>query len=141
MFLLTTLYLPLAKLSFDALVWSDTMWPVKNPYKTTDFPDLQPLGPSGIYRDPGDFCYVTSMKIQDLNFAWVIVPLAIFTLCVNTFYFPLAIRRLVVQNLPRIDKYTEQGERRLDLDEEYKRLTNSDNCPYNFLYNGMLVNI
>lgn len=135
-FLLTTLYLPLAKLSFDALVWSDTMWPVKNPYKTTDFPDLEPSGPSGIYRNPGDFCYVTSMKIQDLNFAWVIVPLAIFTLCVNTFYFPLAIRRLVVQNLPRIDKYTEQGERRLDLDEEYKRLTNSDNCPYNFLYNG-----
>ncbi|KAF9316036.1 hypothetical protein BG003_002394 [Podila horticola] len=135
-FLLTTLYLPLAKLSFDALVWSDTMWPVTNPYKTTDFPDLQPLGPSGIYRDPDDFCYVTSMKIQDLNFAWVIVPLAIFTLCVNTFYFPLAIRRLVVQNLPRIDKYTEQGERRLDLDEEYKRLTNSDNCPYNFLYSG-----
>ncbi|KAF9582023.1 hypothetical protein BGW38_000763 [Lunasporangiospora selenospora] len=135
-FLLTTLYLPLAKLSFDALVWSDTMWPIANPYKTVDFPVLEPLGPSGVYRDPSDFCYVTSMKIQDLNFAYVIIPLAIFTICVNTFYFPLAIRRLVVLNLPRIDKYTEQGERRIDLDEEYKRLTNSDNCPYNFLYNG-----
>lgn len=135
-FLLTTLYLPLAKLSFDALVWSDTMWPIANPYTTADFPVLQPLGPSGIYRDPSDFCWVTSMKIQDLNFAYVIIPVAIFTLCANTFYFPLAIRRLVLQNLPRIDKYTEQGERRLDLDEEYKRLTNSDNCPYNFLYNG-----
>ncbi|KAG0287880.1 hypothetical protein BGZ96_008268 [Linnemannia gamsii] len=135
-FLLTTLYLPLAKLSFDALVWSDTMWPISNPYTTSDFPVLQPLGPSGIYRDPSDFCWVTSMKIQDLNFAYVIIPVAIFTLCANTLYFPLAIRRLVVQNLPRIDKYTEQGERRLDPDEEYKRLTNSDNCPYNFLYNG-----
>ncbi|KAF9920415.1 hypothetical protein FBU30_009774 [Linnemannia zychae] len=135
-FLLTTLYLPLAKLAFDAIVWSDTMWPIANPYTTSDFPELQPLGPSGIYRDPSDFCWVTSMKIQDLNFAYVIIPVAIFTLCANTFYFPLAIRRLVVQNLPRIDKYTEQGERRLDLDEEYKRLTNSDNCPYNFLYNG-----
>ncbi|KAF9123896.1 hypothetical protein BGW39_008610 [Mortierella sp. 14UC] len=135
-FLLTTLYLPLAKLAFDALVWSDTMWPIANPYTHSDFPELQPLGPSGIYRAPSDFCWVTSMKIQDLNFAYVIVPVAIFTLCANTFYFPLAIRRLVVQNLPRIDKYTEQGERRLDLDEEYKRLTNSDNCPYNFLYNG-----
>ncbi|KAG0376990.1 hypothetical protein BGX24_006884 [Mortierella sp. AD032] len=135
-FLLTTLYLPLAKLAFDALVWSDTMWPIANPYTRSDFPELQPLGPSGIYRDPSDFCWVTSMKIQDLNFAYVIVPVAIFTLCANTFYFPLAIRRLVVQNLPRIDKYTEQGERRLDLDEEYKRLTNADNCPYNFLYNG-----
>ncbi|KAF9111773.1 hypothetical protein BGX27_004459 [Mortierella sp. AM989] len=135
-FLLTTLYLPLAKLSFDALVWSDTMWPIPNPYKNIDFPDLQPLGPSGIYRAPSDFCYVTSMKIQDLNFAYAIIPLAIFTLCANTFYFPLAIRRLVVLNLPRIDKYTEQGERRLDPDEEYKRLTNADNCPYNFLYNG-----
>jgi len=112
------------------------MWPITNPYKNSDFPVLQPLGPSGIYRDPYDFCYVTSMKIQDLNFAYAIIPLAIFTLVANTFYFPLAIRRLVVQNLPRIDKYTEQGERRLDLDEEYKRLTNSDNCPYNFLYNG-----
>ncbi|KAF9080571.1 hypothetical protein BGX23_001953 [Mortierella sp. AD031] len=135
-FLLTTLYLPLAKLAFDALVWSDTMWPVANPYTRSDFPELQPLGPSGIYRDASDFCWVTSMKIQDLNFAYVIIPVAIFTLCANTFYFPLAIRRLVVQNLPRIDKYTEQGERRLDLDEEYKRLTISDNCPYNFLYNG-----
>ncbi|KAF9182915.1 hypothetical protein BGZ51_004359 [Haplosporangium sp. Z 767] len=135
-FLLTTLYLPLAKLSFDALVWSDTMWPISNPYKTVDFPVLEPLGPSGIYRDPSDFCYVTSMKIQDLNFAYVIIPLAIFTLCANTFYFPLAIRRLVMLNLPRIDRYTEQGERRLDLDEEYKRLTNADNSPYNFLYNG-----
>ncbi|KAF9436637.1 hypothetical protein BGZ76_003398 [Entomortierella beljakovae] len=135
-FLLTTIYLPLAKLSFDALVWSDTMWPIKNPYKTADFPDLEPLGPSGIYRSPSDFCYVTSMKIQDLNFAWAIIPLAIFTLCAYTLYFPLAIRRLVLQNLPRIDKYTEQGERRLDPDEEYKRLTNSDNSPYNFLYNG-----
>ncbi|KAF8927738.1 hypothetical protein EDD21DRAFT_36136 [Dissophora ornata] len=135
-FLLTTLYLPLAKLSFDALVWSDTMWPITNPYTNTDFPTLEPLGPSGIYRDPSDFCYVTSMKIQDLNFAYAIIPLAIFTLCANTFYFPLAIRRLVVLNLPRIDQYTEQGEIRLDLDEEYKRLTNSDNCPYNFLYNG-----
>ncbi|KAI8347282.1 hypothetical protein B0O80DRAFT_373018, partial [Mortierella sp. GBAus27b] len=135
-FLLTTLYLPLAKLSLDALVWSDTMWPTPNPYKNTDFPVLEPLGPSGIYREPYDFCYVTSMKIQDLNFAYAIIPLAIFTICANTVYFPLAIRKLVVQNLPRIDKYTEQGERRLDPDEEYKRLTNSDNCPYNFLYNG-----
>ncbi|KAG0204931.1 hypothetical protein BGX28_003273 [Mortierella sp. GBA30] len=135
-FLLTTLYLPLAKLSFDALVWSDTMWPIHNPYTNSDFPVLEELGPSGIYRDPNDFCYVTSMKIQDLNFAYVIIPLAVFALCINTFYFPLAIRRLIVLNLPRIDRYTEQGERRLDLDEEYKRLTNSDNCPYNFLYNG-----
>ncbi|KAF9947841.1 hypothetical protein BGZ70_002488 [Mortierella alpina] len=135
-FLLTTLYLPLAKLSFDALVWSDSMWPIKNPYTNADFPTLQPLGPSGIYRSPDDFCYVTSMKIQDLNFAYVIIPLAIFALAVNTIYFPLAVRRLIMLNLPRIDKYTEQGERRLDLDEEYKRLTNSDNCPYNFLYNG-----
>ncbi|KAF9204066.1 hypothetical protein BGZ49_005733 [Haplosporangium sp. Z 27] len=135
-FLLTTLYLPLAKLSFDVLVWSDTMWPVPNPYTNTDFPVLEPLGPSDIYRAPSDFCYVTSMKIQDLNFAYAIIPLAIFVLIANTFYFPLAIRRLVLINLPRIDKYTEQGERRLDLDEEYKRLTNSDNCPYNFLYNG-----
>ncbi|KAF9956753.1 hypothetical protein BGZ72_002478 [Mortierella alpina] len=135
-FLLTTLYLPLAKLSFDALVWSDSMWPIKNPYTHADYPTLEPLGPSGIYRAPDDFCYVTSMKIQDLNFAYVIIPLAIFALAVNTIYFPLAVRRLIMLNLPRIDKYTEQGERRLDLDEEYKRLTNSDNCPYNFLYNG-----
>ncbi|KAF9170819.1 hypothetical protein BGX21_008404 [Mortierella sp. AD011] len=135
-FLLTTLYLPLAKLAFDVLVWSDTMWPISNPYTDVDFPVLEPLGPSDIYRAPSDFCYVTSMKIQDLNFAYVIIPLAVFTLIANTFYFPLAIRRLVVQNLPRIDKYTEQGERRLDPDEEYKRLTNADNCPYNFLYNG-----
>ncbi|KAG0221903.1 hypothetical protein BGW41_006422 [Actinomortierella wolfii] len=112
------------------------MWPVKNPYKTTDNPVWEPLGPAGIYRAPDDFCYVTSMRIQDLNFAYVIIPLAIAIIIVNTIYFPLAVRRLVILNLPRVDKYTEQGDQRLDPDEEYKRLTNQDTCPYNFLYNG-----
>ncbi|KAG0253358.1 hypothetical protein DFQ27_007447 [Actinomortierella ambigua] len=135
-FLLTTIYLPLAKFALDALVWSDTMWAVKNPYKTTDKPTWEPLGPADIFRAPDDFCYVTSMRIQDLNLAYVIIPLAVSIIIVNTIYFPLAVRRLVVVNLPRVDKYTEQGDQRLDPDEEYKRITNQDTCPYNFLYNG-----
>ncbi|RIA81350.1 hypothetical protein C1645_700902 [Glomus cerebriforme] len=134
-FILTTLYLPLSKLSLDALVWSDSFWPVPNPYlNNVDFPIFENSG-SNTMRNPQDFCYVTSMNKEDLNFAPVIIIAASTTLCVFTFWFPIALKQLVDKNLPRIDKYNEMGETRHNPDEEYKRLLEKDTCPYNFLYN------
>ena len=87
-------------------------------------------------RDPQDFCYVTSMNKGDLNFTPVIIAIALVTIGVFTFWFPIALKRLVDKNLPRVDKYNEMGETRHNPDEEYKRLLEKDTCPYNFLYNG-----
>ncbi|CAG8515043.1 15568_t:CDS:2 [Rhizophagus irregularis] len=134
-FILTTLYLPLSKLSLNALVWSDSFWPVTNPYNNTDFPIFEKSG-SDTMRDPSDFCYVTSMNKEDLNFSPVIIAVALITICVLTFWFPIALKRLVDKNLPRVDKYNEMGETRHNRDEEYKRLLGKDTCPYNFLYNA-----
>lgn len=38
---------------------------------------------------------------------------------------------------PILDPYNETGERRTEIDEEYSRLMNCDQSPYNFLYNVM----
>ncbi|CAG8529899.1 7731_t:CDS:2 [Ambispora gerdemannii] len=135
-FVITSLYLPLSKLSIDALVWSDTFWPVTNPYLTTDSPEFTPLGSPDTYRAPDDFCYVTSMRKQDLNFAFIIIPIALLNLAVLTVWFPIALKRLVDKNLPRVDKFNEMGEARKDIDKDYKELLDKDTCPYNFLYNG-----
>ncbi|GES83027.1 hypothetical protein RCL_jg19954.t1 [Rhizophagus clarus] len=134
-FILTTLYLPLSKLSLNALVWSDSFWPVSNPYNDTDFPNFGKSS-SDAMRDPQDFCYVTSMNKGDLNFAPVIIATALITIGVMTFWFPFALKRLVDRNLPRVDKYNEMGETRHNHEEEYKRLLQKDTCPYNFLYNA-----
>ncbi|CAI2166476.1 7591_t:CDS:2 [Funneliformis geosporum] len=134
-FTLTTLYLPLSKLSLDALVWSDSFWPIPNPYfQNVDFPDFG--SGSDNFRDPKDFCYVTSMNKNDLNFSPVIIGVAIITICVFSFWFPLALKRLVDKNLPRVDKYDELGETRHNTEVEYKKLLMKDTCPYNFLYNA-----
>jgi hypothetical protein len=102
----------------------------------TDNIELAPLGPPDVYRDPWDFCYVTSMKKRDLNFAYVIIPVALANLAFLTIWFPIALKKLVDRNLPKLDNYNELGEARYDLEEEYKKLLKQDNCPYNFLYNG-----
>lgn len=122
-------------MSLNALVWSDSFWPVTNPYNNTDFPIFEKSS-SDTMRDPSDFCYVTSMNKEDLNFSPVIIAVALITICVLTFWFPIALKRLVDKNLPRVDKYNEMGEARHNPDEEYKRLLGKDTCPYNFLYNG-----
>lgn len=122
-------------MSLNALVWSDSFWPVPNPYNDTDFPNFEKSS-SDTMRDPQEFCYVTSMNKEDLNFSPVIIAVALITVCVLTFWFPIALKRLVDKNLPRVDKYNEMGETRHNPDEEYKRLLQKDTCPYNFLYNG-----
>ncbi|CAG8610899.1 10825_t:CDS:2, partial [Dentiscutata heterogama] len=115
-FILTTLYLPLSKLSIDALVWSKTFWP--------------PVG------NGQNVCYVTSMRNGDLNFSPAIIVVALIVLGVFTIWFPIALKRLVDKNYPKIDGFNEAGEKITDEIKEYSKRLEDDPCPYNFLYNG-----
>lgn len=87
-FLLTVLYLPLSTMLVHVLVWSEELWPIPNPYvNATQFPpDLPPLGPPSEFRDPLDFCWTTTMKRNEVNWAPVVVVLsAIVFLVVSPF--------------------------------------------------------
>lgn len=77
-FLLTVLYLPLSTMSLHVLVWSEELWAIPNPYvNTTVFPPVvPPLGPSTEFRDPLDFCWTTTMKRNEVNFAPLVVTLS-----------------------------------------------------------------
>lgn len=81
-FLLTVIYLPLSTMAVHVITWSDDLWPVSNPYlnSTTNPPVVAPLGPSDQFRDPLDFCYTTTMKKNEINFAPTVVIMAILIL-------------------------------------------------------------
>lgn len=81
-FALTVIYLPISTMAMHILVWSDDLWVVPNPYtnSTTNPPEVAPLGPSDEYRAPLDFCWTTTMKLDEVNFAPVLVILA--TACI-----------------------------------------------------------
>ena len=81
-FVLTVLYLPLSTMSMHVLVWSDDLWVVPNPYTNSSVnpPDLPPLGPADEFLGPLDFCYTTTMKRNELNYAPVLVILAVTSL-------------------------------------------------------------
>ncbi|KIY64816.1 hypothetical protein CYLTODRAFT_357890 [Cylindrobasidium torrendii FP15055 ss-10] len=139
-FALTVLYLPLSTMAVHALVWSDDLWVVTNPYTnaTTSPPELPSLGPADEYRQPLDFCWTTTMKKNEINFAPVIFILALTVLITLTIWFPLALRRVIRQSVPQVDKYSGLGRKRsrADLDSEYSRLLERDKNPFTFLYNG-----
>lgn len=87
-FLLTVIYLPLSTMAIHVLVWSQDLWVVPNPYinSTSTPPDVAPLGPSDQFRDPFDFCWTTTMKRNDVNFAPIFVIFAFLAfLSVSTF--------------------------------------------------------
>lgn len=77
-FLLLVFYLPLSTMSVHVLVWSQELWAIPNPYinATTFPPVVPPLGPSNEYRDPLDFCWTTTMKRNEVNYAPVVVVLS-----------------------------------------------------------------
>ena len=81
-FLLTVIYLPLSTLAVHVVTWSSDLWAVPNPYlnSTTTTPVVAPLGPSDQFRDPLDFCYTTTMNKNEINFAPVVVIIAIMIL-------------------------------------------------------------
>jgi hypothetical protein len=77
-FLLTVIYLPLSTMAVHVIVWSQDLWVVPNPYlnATTSPPSVPPLGPSDEFRDPLDFCWTTTMKKNEINFAPVVIILS-----------------------------------------------------------------
>ena len=52
-----------------------------------------------------------------------------------TVYFPFLTKRVIERHHPAVDPYNEAGERRTEISAEYNRLMDSDESPYNFLYN------
>lgn len=80
-FVLSVLYLPLSTIATHALVWADDFWVVPNPYvnATSLPPQLPPLGPSDEFHDPLDFCYTTTMKRNEFNFAPIVIIISALT--------------------------------------------------------------
>ncbi|KAJ7103568.1 hypothetical protein B0H15DRAFT_812784 [Mycena belliarum] len=143
-FLLAVIYLPLSTMAVHVLVWSSDLWAVPNPYtNTTTFPPLlPPLGPSSEYRQPLDFCWTTTMKRNEINYAPALVILSVIVLGSLTVWFPLALRQIIKRSVPDVDRYSELGRIRnsQEMDREYHRLLSRDRNPFAFLYNGFRRN-
>ncbi|KZT02648.1 uncharacterized protein LAESUDRAFT_729889 [Laetiporus sulphureus 93-53] len=139
-FLLTVLYLPISTMAVHVLVWSDDLWVVPNPYvnATSNPPNVPPLGPADQFRAPLDFCWTTTMELDQFNYAPFIVIIAIGSFIGLTIWFPIYLYRATKQVVPVVDPYTELGVRRSrsDMDREYQRLLDRDRNPFSFLYNG-----
>jgi len=64
-----------------------------------------------------------------------IIPSAFVVVFCYTLSFPIQLRRIARYYHPTVDPYNEAGERRTAVAEEYNRLMNNDQSPYNFIYN------
>ncbi|KAJ7630901.1 hypothetical protein FB45DRAFT_833713 [Roridomyces roridus] len=143
-FLLTLIYLPLSTMAIHVLVWSSDLWVIPNPYTnaTTFPPQVPPLGPSSEYRDPLDFCWTTTMKRDEVNWAPALVILALIVIGSLTVWFPVALHRIIKQSVPEVDRYSELGRLRSskEMDNEYYRMLSRDRNPFSFLYSGFRRN-
>ncbi|KAJ7071068.1 hypothetical protein C8F01DRAFT_1108962 [Mycena amicta] len=143
-FLLTIIYLPLSTMAVHVLVWSSDLWAVPNPYtNATSFPPVvPPLGPSSEYRNPLDFCWTTTMKRNEINLAPALVILSVIVIASLTIWFPVALRQIIQQSVPKVDQYSELGRLRnnRELESEYDRLLSRDRNPFAFLYSGFRRN-
>ncbi|KAF8078665.1 hypothetical protein FPV67DRAFT_1465988 [Lyophyllum atratum] len=133
-FLLTVIYLPLSTMAVHVLVWSQDLWVVPNPYtNATSYPPIVPsLGPATEYRDALDFCWTTTMKRNQVNYAPVVIILAAIIFIFLTIWFPIALRRVINVSVPKVDKFTELGRARnsAEMDAEYHRLLSRDQNPF-----------
>ncbi|RDB29648.1 hypothetical protein Hypma_015565 [Hypsizygus marmoreus] len=143
-FLLTVIYLPLSTMAVHVLVWSQDLWIVPNPYtNATSFPlVVPPLSPASEYRDSLDFCWTTTMKRNQVNYAPVVIILAAIVFVFLTIWFPIALRSVIKASVPKVDKFTEFGRARnkVEMDAEYHRLLSRDRNPFSFLYSGFRRN-
>ena len=154
-FILMVLYLPLSTMALHVVIWSEDLWVMPNPYvnATSLPPVLGPLGPPEQYKDPLDFCWTTTMKRNEINFAPVVVLcglIVIATVRVTprgspgcfpnasqfTIYFPIHLTKVIRFAVPKVDKYTEIGKLRSksELNREYLRTLERDRGPFAFLY-------
>ncbi|KAI0669823.1 hypothetical protein C8Q78DRAFT_147795 [Trametes maxima] len=138
-FILTVIYLPLSTMAVHVLVWSDDLWAIPNPYLNgTITPTVDPLGPPDQYRNPLDFCYTSTMLRNEINYAPVVVLLAVICFLGLTIWFPIHLHIAIRRVTPKVDRFTELGAPRSnsDMDREYQRLLGRDRNPLNFLYSG-----
>ncbi|KAH7104776.1 hypothetical protein BKA62DRAFT_693377 [Auriculariales sp. MPI-PUGE-AT-0066] len=133
---LTILYLPLSTIALHGVLWSSDFWVVPNPYLNgTTFPPSS-LGPVEEFRDPLDFCYTTTMRKDQINWAPVIVGLSAVTFIFMSFWFPWRLHSAIKQTVPHVDPYSETGKKRTktEMETEYLRLLDRDYSPFTFLY-------
>ncbi|KAF9453858.1 hypothetical protein P691DRAFT_771149 [Macrolepiota fuliginosa MF-IS2] len=139
-FLLTVIYLPMSTMAVHVLVWSQDLWVVPNPYvnATSLPPQVAPLGPSNEFKDPLDFCWTTTMKRNEVNYAPIFIILSVVILAFLTAWYPILLRRVIQQSVPKVDAFTELGRprRNWDMDTEYQRLLSRDKNPFAFLYSA-----
>jgi len=157
-FLLIVLYLPLSTIAMHGILWSSDFWVVENPYTSDNFDlsSMQPLGDPAIWRDPLDFCYTTTMRKDQGNWAPLVVVLcaitfffvrrrfschrAIDSLCVMqvSIWFPVRLMGAIKNSLPLVDPYTGLGKKRSkpEMELEYQRILSRDTNPFSFLYQG-----
>ncbi|CAG8671200.1 16927_t:CDS:2, partial [Funneliformis mosseae] len=132
MFVLTTIYVPITKLSLDAVVWAAPFWPVANPYlPNVDNPDFDLMFEGNeALRYPKDFCYVTSMSKDGLNFSPFIIALALLNLGAISFWFPITLKKIVDRQMGRFGFTSSKGTKGKEAIED------EDNYPHKFLFNG-----
>ncbi|GAA5993201.1 hypothetical protein JCM10908_004503, partial [Rhodotorula pacifica] len=132
----SSVYLPLSKLAIGALVFTDDYWPVANPYLASgqDTPNPSPLGPDKEFYAPLEFCYRTTMRSDTINLAFVLLPVAGIVILALSIWLPWRLRSVINHEKPRVDAWTELGERRRDRNAEYQRLLETDPSPFSFLY-------
>lgn len=115
-----------------------SLQPVANPYLDTDLPSLPPLGPNSTFYEPLDFCYRTTMLrrvgVANVNWAYIILPVAASTVLWLSLATPLLLLRLVQREAPKVDPFTEFGTTRRDVKGEYIRALENDRSPFSFLY-------
>jgi len=98
-FFLTSIYLPLSKLSLSALFWERGYWPS----------ELLGTEPSN------DRCFTTiPTGGKGFNSAIVIFPVALCVLGILAIWLPCRMYRIVQNSKPTVDRFTELGELRRD---------------------------
>lgn len=78
-FLLAVAYLPLSTMAVHVLVWSKDLWVVQLPNLGGKSwpPDVEALGPEDEYWGPLEFCWTTTMKRNEINWAPALILLAV----------------------------------------------------------------
>jgi len=107
-FFLTSIYLPLSKLSLSALFWERGYWP-------SELLGTDPLD---------DRCFTTIPRGggKGFNSAIAIFPVALCVLGLLSCWFPMRMYGIVQSSRPSIDRFTELGEVRRDRKGECKCL-------------------
>ncbi|KAF8316174.1 hypothetical protein DL93DRAFT_2154964 [Clavulina sp. PMI_390] len=120
-FTLCLVYLPISIIAVHGLMWSSDFWPVNNS--------------TGIAAS-SSVCYTTASAPNQANLAPLVVMLCVVVVLSITIYFPLRLRLAITACLPSVDRYTELGKLRseVEMEHEYQRRLARDRQPFSYLY-------